>query len=103
MKKQTKSNWGKLEEAVKKVLEQDKLSRVNDKQLIYQVLLELQCITPRMTFQKVMQLDDLPSFHSITRFRRKLQTIYPKLRDEEIYNKRHAKQQDYIEYNRSKR
>lgn len=98
-------NLYKVQDLVEKVLRENEETRADDFLLVLEVY---ECLMPSIDdplfpigFYEVMAYHNkfkLPSFHTITRCRRKLQALYPELKIKEVEVERVNKTKDYIEY-----
>lgn len=89
-----------LESKVIGILKENKSCRCND-QLLYIELLNV--INPKavINFRDAFinrEKYDIPPFSSVSRARRKVQAMYPELKDEKISKLREKKEMEYMEY-----
>lgn len=94
----------KNEEIVEYVLRIHEESRKDDFYLIYKVYELINANLRNKSFEEVMlnhKLYGLPSFHTITRCRRKLFEKYPNLKPVKITEKRKDLEEEYKEYSRN--
>lgn len=94
----------KVEKVVKFVLENSKQSREDNFILVYLVYRSLYIDVNELTFQHIMlnhKALKLPSFESITRARRKLQSKYDYLKpNNNVLNNRFVEEKKYISYSK---
>ena len=95
----------RLDKIIKKILEEDEMSRKDDNYLIFKVVQEIAPDMAGSTFANVMfsaQKRGL-SFESITRARRKVQQEHPELSDKKTVEIREEETQEYVAYATEKR
>ena len=91
----------KLEDIVKPILEESNASRNDDFYLYYKVLEKLNPAVNDFTLSTVLiSHNDLnmPSYESVSRVRRKLQSKYPELASERVKKRRMKEIETYKEY-----
>lgn len=98
-------NFEKIEDKVLYILKTNEPTREDDFLLICEVYkLDHKNVT-KVNFEEVMKNHDnwnLPSFHTITRCRRKIFEKYPELNPKRIKELREEAKGEYIEYSRGK-
>lgn len=93
----------KIEFLVKQELETNTESKSDDFILILNVLKNY--VTTEMSLESIFKNHarlEIPCLESITRCRRKLQELYPELRNEKMQQNREVAKQAYIEYAKEK-
>lgn len=95
----------KVEDLVKEVLEKRPETRADDFILVLEVygmvMASIDDPLYPISFYDVMKYHKrygFPSFHTITRCRRKLQALYPELKNKEVEIARINETKEYIEY-----
>lgn len=83
---------------VKKVLEEDKKTRVSDKLLFVRVCETLGINTSRARLIELYTNQDIPSWETVSRCRRKVQELHPELKDENATVSRQEKIEYYVAY-----
>lgn len=94
----------KTEMVVYEVMKDKPETREDDFKLIYEVYTTLNNTVKYLKFDIVMndhKRFGLPSFHTISRTRRKLFEKYPELKPKDITEKRSEAEEEYKEYARS--
>ncbi|MFW5902401.1 MAG: hypothetical protein ACOCTT_00765 [archaeon] len=91
-----KNNVKSLRDTVKKVLREDERARNSDKWLVIMVLREMGFDI----YVDYHQMDDMPSFESITRCRRKIQEKGKYLANDDVRNEREKNEDEMNEINR---
>ena len=96
------ANLKNIQNIVKEILMYQEETRGDDFLLIYEVISQY-IINGRESIEYVFKHHEklgIPSFHSITRTRRKLQAKYPELKDKKVSELRASEEKEYREYSR---
>ena len=92
------ANLKNIQNIVKEILMYQEETRGDDFLLIYEVISRY--INGRESIEYVFKHHEklgIPSFHSITRTRRKLQAKYPELKDKKVSELRASEEKEYRE------